>query len=150
MSVNIRPEIQDIANKIIATRRDIHMHPELSFKELRTAQLVADQLNNLGISVKTGIGKTGVVGDLIGSENGPTIALRADMDALPIQETGDVTYKSVNATQIMLAHAQSICFEFNNETFFHALYLIFSLPAGHVKQSSFPPIKCLKAWQPNA
>ena len=96
MTLNIRPKVQQIAESIISTRRDIHKHPELSFKEFRTAKLVAEKLESLGIAVKTGVGKTGVVGDLIGNEKGPTIALRADMDALPIQETGDVPYKSVN------------------------------------------------------
>lgn len=96
MTLNIRPKVQQIAESIISTRRDIHKHPELSFKEFRTAKLVAEKLESLGIAVKTGVGKTGVVGDLIGNETGPTIALRADMDALPIQETGDVPYKSVN------------------------------------------------------
>jgi len=96
MSINIRPEVQQISENIITTRRDIHKHPELSFKEFRTAKLVAEKLNSLGILVKEGVGKTGVVGDLKGDLDGPTIALRADMDALPIQETGDVSYKSIN------------------------------------------------------
>ena len=96
MTLNIRTEVQKISESIIFNRRDIHKYPELSFKEFRTAKLVAEKLESFGIEVKTGVGKTGVVGDLIGSEEGPTIALRADMDALPIQETGDVLYKSVN------------------------------------------------------
>lgn len=96
MIINIRPEIQLISDSIIETRRDIHKYPELSFQEHRTAELVATKLSSLGIEVQKGIGKTGVIGDLIGNGDGPTIALRADMDALPIQETGDVSYKSVN------------------------------------------------------
>ena len=96
MSINIRPEVQQIAENIITTRRDIHKHPELSFKEFRTAKLVAEKLKSLGILVKEGVGKTGVLGDIKGDLDGPTIALRADMDALPIQETGDVPYKSIN------------------------------------------------------
>lgn len=95
MSINIHKDIEKISDEIISTRRDIHQHPELGFDVHRTAGIVAEKLKNLGMDVQTGIGKTGVVGNLIGTE-GPTIALRADMDALPIQETGDLEYKSVN------------------------------------------------------
>ena len=96
MKINIRSEVKDIAEEIIAIRRDIHKHPELGFEVHRTAELVSKHLNNLGFEVSTGIGKTGVVGDLIGKNDGPTIGLRADMDALPIQETSDLPYSSVN------------------------------------------------------
>lgn len=72
------------------------MHPEVGFEVYRTASLVADRLNQLKLEVKENVGKTGVVGTLYGSGSGPTIALRADMDALPICETKDVPYKSVN------------------------------------------------------
>jgi amidohydrolase len=68
------------------------MHPELSFQEQRTARLVADTLAELGIEAQTGVGKTGVVGYL--GEGSPVIGIRADMDALPIQETNDVSYRS--------------------------------------------------------
>lgn len=85
-----------IADEIVRLRRDIHAHPELSFQEFRTAGLVADMLHELNIDVKTGVGRTGVVGT-IGTGEGPTIAIRADMDALPIQESNDVAYKSKNA-----------------------------------------------------
>lgn len=96
-TINIRPEIEAIQEDIIAIRRDIHQHPELGFEVHRTAALVADQLASYGLSPRTGIGRTGVVADLKGALPGRTIALRADMDALPIQETGDVPYRSVNA-----------------------------------------------------
>ena len=96
MKHNIRPEIEKIKETIISIRRDIHKHPELAFKENRTSQLVIDRLNKIGIKVKKNIGKTGVVGTLKGQGKGPTIALRADMDALPIQETSNISYKSVN------------------------------------------------------
>ena len=96
MKINIRPEIQLIKNKIISTRRDIHKHPELAFKEKRTSELVAKRLQSYGIKVLTNIGKTGVVGILKGKKTGKTIALRADMDALPMQETSNVTYKSIH------------------------------------------------------
>ena len=94
--VHIRPEIEDIKDEIIDFRRDFHKHPELGFEVHRTAKIVADYLSSLGLDVKTGIGKTGVVGELYGANPGPTIALRADMDALPIQETGDISFKSIN------------------------------------------------------
>ncbi len=81
-------------NDIVAIRRDIHQHPELGFDVERTAGIAADALDALGISVKTGIGKTGVVGDLEVFGATKRIALRADMDALPIQEQTDVPYKS--------------------------------------------------------
>ena len=96
MVIHIKPEIKALKESIISTRRDIHQHPELAFDEHRTAKLVADRLNSLGIDVQTGVGKTGVVGTLKGEKSGKTIALRADMDALPMQETGDLPYKSQN------------------------------------------------------
>ncbi|MFQ6604769.1 MAG: M20 family metallopeptidase [Fidelibacterota bacterium] len=95
MAKNIHPDISALRDEIITIRRDIHQHPELGFEVQRTAGLVARHLETLGLEVKTEVGKTGVVGDLNGTSDGPTIALRADMDALPIQETGDVSYKSL-------------------------------------------------------
>lgn len=82
-------------DELIRLRRDIHAHPELGFQEFRTAALVADTLTELGIDVKTGVGRTGVVGQ-IGTGEGPTIAIRADMDALPILQKSDAPYKSQN------------------------------------------------------
>ncbi|MEP7189514.1 MAG: amidohydrolase, partial [Roseiflexaceae bacterium] len=77
---------QALSDELIRLRRDVHQHPELAFKEVRTAALVADTLREIGgINVRTGVGKTGVVGDL-GTGDGSTIAIRADMDALPIIE----------------------------------------------------------------
>ena len=96
MTIHIKPEIKALSDKIISTRRDIHQHPELAFDEHRTAQLVADRLQSFGMDVQTGVGKTGVVGILKGNSSGKTIALRADMDALPMQETSDIPYKSQN------------------------------------------------------
>ena len=84
-----------LSDELVRLRRDIHQHPELSFQEFRTAGLVADTLNELNIEVKTGVGRTGVVGQ-IGTGDGPTIAIRADMDALPINEKNEVSYKSQN------------------------------------------------------
>jgi len=94
--MNIRPEILSLKNKIINTRRDFHKYPELSFQEKRTSKIVAEKLKSFGIKTKKNIGKTGVVGILESEIDGPTIALRADMDALPIQETNNFSYKSVN------------------------------------------------------
>ena len=94
--MRIHAKIAPLKNTIINTRRDFHKYTELSFKEFRTSKIVAEKLKNFGIETKKNIGKTGVVGILKGEKNGPTIALRADMDALPIQETNDISYKSVN------------------------------------------------------
>ncbi len=89
---DILMQAQALADQLTAWRRDIHMHPELSFQEERTANLVAGQLAALGIETQSGVGKTGVVGYL--GDGGPVIAIRADMDALPIQEENDVPYAS--------------------------------------------------------
>jgi amidohydrolase len=83
---------RDIEGQIIAWRRDIHMHPELGFEETRTARLVADNLRDMGIEAEIGVGITGVVARI--GEGRPAIGIRADMDALPIQEENDVPYKS--------------------------------------------------------
>lgn len=80
--------------KVVAWRRDIHEHPELSNREVRTSKLVADHLKALGLEVQTGIAHTGVAAFLKGGLPGPTIALRADMDALPVTEKTDVPFKS--------------------------------------------------------
>jgi amidohydrolase len=79
-----------------AMRRDLHMHPELGFREVRTGGIVAKELEALGIEVTKGVGKTGVVGYLEGSRPGPTILLRFDMDALPITEETGKEYASTN------------------------------------------------------
>lgn len=82
-------QAKQIEPELIELRRDLHRHPELSFEESRTAAIAADRLKRLGMSVRTGIGGHGVVADLHGGSSGPTIAIRADMDALPIlEETG--------------------------------------------------------------
>lgn len=80
--------------RLVEIRRDIHMHPELSNEEVRTSALVAKRLRELGLEVKTGIAKHGVVGLLKGSAEGPCVAVRADMDALPIKELRSVPYRS--------------------------------------------------------
>jgi amidohydrolase len=83
----------------IAWRRDIHQHPELSWQEVRTSQLVAEHLRTLGMEVKAGVGKTGVVGVLRGRKDGPVVGLRADMDALPVTEAVDLPFASKVKTQ---------------------------------------------------
>lgn len=84
--------------KVLAWRRDIHQHPELGNRETRTAKLVADHLRELGLDPKTGIATTGVTAVLKGGKPGPRIALRADMDALPVTERVDVPFASKATT----------------------------------------------------
>ena len=79
---------------LVQWRRDIHQHPELGEQETRTAKLVADHLRALGLTVRTGVGKTGVVAVLKGTKPGPRIALRADMDALPVTEQTNLPFAS--------------------------------------------------------
>lgn len=91
--------IERVMPKVVAWRRDIHQHPELSGEEVRTAKLVADHLRALGLEVRTGVGGHGVVGTLRGGKPGPVVALRADMDALPVEELVDLPFRSrVRAT----------------------------------------------------
>jgi amidohydrolase len=87
-------DIKAIEQDIIHYRRSIHMHPETGFEEFKTSEMVADLLEEFGLEIIKGIGKTGVIGVLNGRENGKTIALRADMDALNIQEEVETEYKS--------------------------------------------------------
>ncbi|MCA1592650.1 MAG: amidohydrolase [Acidobacteria bacterium] len=82
--------------QLVAQRRDFHMHPELSNREERTSRVVAERLKALGLTdIKTGVGRYGVTALLVGRKPGPVVAVRADMDALPIQEVNDVPYKSL-------------------------------------------------------
>lgn len=90
----------DVVNEVVATRRDLHEHPELGFEEHRTSALVAARLRELGFEVHTGIGHTGVVGVLRGARAGKTVMLRADMDGLPIDEENEVPYRSRTATHM--------------------------------------------------
>jgi len=87
-------QVRALEGKLIERRRDIHAHPELGNQETRTAQLVADHLRRLGLEVRTGAARTGVVGILRGGRPGPVVALRADMDALPVKETLDLPFAS--------------------------------------------------------
>ncbi|MDT5296259.1 MAG: hypothetical protein QOJ76_3139 [Acidobacteriota bacterium] len=91
----IAREAERLRGQLVAQRRDFHMHPELSNREERTSRVVAERLRALGLTdVKTGVGKYGVTALLVGAKPGPVVAVRADMDALPIQEVNDVPYKS--------------------------------------------------------
>src|SRR5687767_8343666 len=87
-------ELQRLQPRIVEWRRDLHEHPELGTHEVRTAKLVADQLRALGLQPETGIAKTGVVAILKGGKPGPRIALRADMDALPVTEQTGLPFAS--------------------------------------------------------
>ena len=87
-------EFINIEEKVIEWRRDFHEHPELSNREFETAEKIAAHLNSLGIETTTGIAKTGVVGILKGANPGKTVALRADIDALPVTENNDLEFKS--------------------------------------------------------
>lgn len=86
--------IDTVEDKVVSWRRDIHEHPELGNREFRTAELVAEHLRSLGLEVETGIAHTGVVGILRGKADEPTVALRADMDALPVKEMVDLPFAS--------------------------------------------------------
>ncbi|MDR3524784.1 MAG: M20 family metallopeptidase [Acetobacteraceae bacterium] len=92
----------EIEQHLIAVRRDLHAHPELAFEEVRTAGVVANELTRMGIAHETGIAQTGVVGIINGGRPGPVLAIRADMDALPIQERTDLPWAS---TKPGLMHA---------------------------------------------
>lgn len=90
----LKSDIDERVPDMVATRRDLHEHPELAFEEVRTSNIVAQRLRALGMEVQTGVAKTGVVGLLRGGGSGKTIAIRADMDALPIYELNEIDYRS--------------------------------------------------------
>lgn len=93
--MEIKKQVLELNEEVIELRRDFHQHPELGFEEFRTSRKVMEYLNQLGLEAKQ-ITKTGVVATLQGNQPGPTVMLRADMDALPVEEENDVSYKSVN------------------------------------------------------
>lgn len=95
----IDKDIESIQSKVIEWRRYFHQHPELSNREFKTAEKIAEHLNNLGMQVQTGVAKTGVVGILHGKRPGKVIALRADIDALPVTERVDLPFKSTVVTE---------------------------------------------------
>jgi amidohydrolase len=109
-SSEIDREAATVQPKVVSWRRDIHQHPELSYQETRTAALVAAHLKSLGLEVQTGVGGNGVVGILRGGMPGKVVALRADMDALPVTEQVDLPFKSTvratyNGQEVGVMHA---------------------------------------------
>lgn len=107
---SIDRQAAELESQVIDWRRDIHEHPELSNREYRTAEKVATHLRDLGLDVETGVSKTGVVGVLEGGKPGPVVALRADMDALPVKERVDVPFASTdsamyNGEKVPVMHA---------------------------------------------
>src|SRR5687768_17771832 len=107
---NAARRIDQVMPKVVAWRRDVHQNPELGNREVRTAKLVADHLRALGTDVKTGVAHTGVVGVLRGGKPGPVVALRADMDALPVTEQVNLPFASkvrttYNGQEVGVMHA---------------------------------------------
>lgn len=90
----IAQKAASLESKVITWRRDFHQNPELGNREFKTAEKIAAHLRSLGIEVQTGVGKTGVVGILRGGKPGPVVALRADIDALPVKERADIPFAS--------------------------------------------------------
>ncbi len=90
----IREAAEAVFEETVAQRRDFHMHPEIAFEELRTSGIIADKLEALGLAVRRGVARTGVVAVLEGARPGRTVLARADIDALPIHDEKDVSYRS--------------------------------------------------------
>ena len=110
LAAEIETRMTAVMPKVVAWRRDIHEHPELSNQETRTAALVEKHLRALGLEVQPNVGKTGVIGILRGGKPGPVVALRADMDALPVTELVDLPFKSkvrtmYNGQEVGVMHA---------------------------------------------
>ncbi len=100
----------ELEARVVAWRRDFHQHPELSNREFRTSRIIAEHLQKLGLEVRTGVAHTGVVAVLKGGKPGPVVALRADMDALPVTEEVDLPFKSTvkaeyNGQEVGVMHA---------------------------------------------
>ncbi|WP_295169859.1 amidohydrolase [uncultured Brevundimonas sp.] len=93
-TASVDAAVQRVLPEVVAWRRDFHQHPELGFVETRSAGVIADHLRSLGLEVRAGVGKTGVIGVLRGARPGRTVALRADMDALPVQEATGLDFAS--------------------------------------------------------
>lgn len=93
--------VAGVKDSVVAWRRQLHQHPELSNREYKTSAFVAAHLKKLGLEVQTGVGKTGVVAILKGGKPGPVVALRADMDALPVYERADLPFKSTDSAEYL-------------------------------------------------
>lgn len=100
-AVLLEKNVANVKDSVIAWRRHLHQYPELSNREYKTSAYVAAHLRALGIEVKTGVGKTGVVGILKGGKPGPVIALRADMDALPVHERSKISFASTDSADYL-------------------------------------------------
>lgn len=96
LTQKLRPEVKALQAKLVTWRRDLHQHPELGFEEFRTADVIAQKLTDWGIDHQTGVAKTGIVATIEGTQPGPVLAIRADMDALPVQEANQVPYRSLH------------------------------------------------------
>ena len=110
LDAEIDRRAQSVESQVVAWRRDIHEHPELSNREMRTSKLVADYLTTLGLEVRRGVAHNGVVAVLKGGKPGGVVAVRADMDALPVTEEVDLPFKSTvrstyNGQETGVAHA---------------------------------------------
>ena len=110
MATAIDRSTAEILPQVVTWRRDFHEHPELGLQEVRTAKVIADHLRALGMEVQTGVGGTGVVGILKGGKPGRVVALRSDMDGLPVTEQVDVPFKSTqkakfNGQEVGVMHA---------------------------------------------
>ncbi len=110
LKTSLDPAIHAAMPQVVAWRRDLHQHPELSNREFRTSKMIAAELTKMGLEVQTGIAKTGVVAILKGGKPGPLVALRADMDALPVKEQVDLPFASkvtaeFNGQQVGVMHA---------------------------------------------
>jgi amidohydrolase len=93
-SAQLGAQIARLEPDLVRLRRDLHRHPELGFKETRTASVVAERLQRLGLRVRTGVGTTGVLADLDGAQPGPTLLIRAELDGLPVSEATGLSYAS--------------------------------------------------------
>jgi amidohydrolase len=94
MANSIPTKIAEMKDWLVEIRRTIHMSPELGFEEVETSKLIAGWLEKFGLRIQRGLAKTGVVGLLQGEKGGKTVAIRADMDALPLEEANQVPYRS--------------------------------------------------------
>ncbi|NND89058.1 MAG: amidohydrolase, partial [Flavobacteriaceae bacterium] len=112
---SLADDIDAIEQKVIDWRHHFHQNPELSNREFKTAEMIAAHLNSLGMEVQTGIAKTGVVGILKGDQPGKVVALRADIDALPVTERNDLPFKS-NVTTTFLGKETGVMHACGHDT----------------------------------
>jgi len=115
MGQQLEEAYKEVEPKVIEWRRDIHQNPELSNREFKTAEKIASHLRSLGIEVQTGVAHTGVVGILKGNSPGKTVALRADIDALPVYERNDLPFKS-NVTSEFLGEKVGVMHACGHDT----------------------------------